>query len=102
MRMVRMAISALPPPEESAMRMPKNFYVLVLACATAFSTTNGLAKPDPYWLRSWNEAQMSRPLVMQSQSRIAPADEPGTPLLIQGQVFEPNGRTPAAGVVVHA
>jgi protocatechuate 3,4-dioxygenase beta subunit len=39
---------------------------------------------------------------MASTGRIAAVMEPGTPLVIRGQVFEPDGRTPARGVVIHA
>jgi protocatechuate 3,4-dioxygenase beta subunit len=60
------------------------------------------AEADPYWLRSWEEAQKSRPQSMASVGRIAPESEPGLPLVVHGRVFEPDGRTPAAGVVVHA
>src|SRR4051812_22825989 len=35
-------------------------------------------------------------------ARIAPADEPGERLVIHGKVYEADGRTPAAGVVVYA
>lgn len=34
--------------------------------------------------------------------RIAPAGEPGTPLVLDGTVVAPDGRTPLAGVVVYA
>ncbi|MEO7522384.1 MAG: hypothetical protein ABIW79_11265 [Gemmatimonas sp.] len=34
--------------------------------------------------------------------RIAPAGEPGTPLVVSGTVFNPDGRTPAANVLVYA
>lgn len=53
-------------------------------------------------MRSWTEAQKNRPAEMTSRGRIAPEDEPGPPLVIHGQVFLPDGRTPASGVVVHA
>jgi len=36
------------------------------------------------------------------QARIAPAGEPGEPLVVSGQVFDPSGEKPAAGVVVYA
>lgn len=36
------------------------------------------------------------------QARIAPADEPGEPLVVSGQVFDPSGEKPVAGVVVYA
>lgn len=57
---------------------------------------------DPFWMRSWNEAQRTRPQTMTSISRIAPVREPGTPLVVHGQVLGPDGRAPAAGVIVHA
>lgn len=34
--------------------------------------------------------------------RIAPAGEPGTRLVIQGTVYQPDGRTPAPGVLMYA
>jgi len=37
-----------------------------------------------------------------TDSRIAPSDEPGTPLLITGTVYAPDGVTPIAGAVVYA
>lgn len=36
------------------------------------------------------------------QARIAPAGEPGEPLVVTGQVFDPSGQKPVAGVVVYA
>lgn len=71
---------------------------VLAACAPRAS----FGQADPYWLRSWNEAQKSRPATLASRSRIAAADEPGTPLLIHGQVLAPDGRSPAADVIVHA
>lgn len=71
---------------------------VLAACAPRAS----FGQADPHWLRSWNEAQKSRPAVPASRSRIAAADEPGTPLLIHGQVLAPDGRSPAADVIVHA
>jgi protocatechuate 3,4-dioxygenase, beta subunit len=60
------------------------------------------AQADPFWLKSWNEAQKTRPDRLTASGRIAPAAERGVPLLIRGQVFKPDGRTPASDVVVHA
>ncbi|MDP8983045.1 MAG: hypothetical protein M3O35_20915 [Acidobacteriota bacterium] len=36
------------------------------------------------------------------QAHIAANDEPGARLIVQGQVFSPDGRTPAGGVTVYA
>jgi len=60
------------------------------------------ARVDQGWLRQWQEAQRYRPPVLESEGRIAPGDEPGTPLIVDGQVFEPDGATPAVDVVVFA
>jgi protocatechuate 3,4-dioxygenase, beta subunit len=42
------------------------------------------------------------PALLFSRAQIAQADEPGDPLIVQGQVFAPDGRTPAPGVTVYA
>lgn len=49
------------------------------------------------------DAQLSdsRSPASRSHAVIAAADEPGEPLVVQGTVFEPDGTTPAAGVVVY-
>lgn len=73
-----------------------------LVLASALGSQCALGQADPFWLKSWNEAQRSRPTQMNSTGRIAPAVEPGTPLSIQGLIVEPDGRTPAQGVIVHA
>lgn len=75
-------------------------FLLVLAGACI--PRQGWGQADPYWMRSWNEAQKSRPATLYSSSRIASATEPGEPLRVRGTVLLPDGRTPAAGVTVHA
>jgi protocatechuate 3,4-dioxygenase beta subunit len=74
----------------------------ILVLAGVLASRECLGQADPFWLRSWNEAQQTRPERMSSTGRIASATEPGIPLTIAGQVLEPDGRTPAPGVVVHA
>ena len=74
-------------------------YVLILL---AIISSVCWAEVDPFWLRSWEQAQINRPAVMQSNGRIAAPDEPGIPFVIHGQVFKPDGRTPASDVVVHS
>lgn len=56
---------------------------------------------DPAWLKSWNEAQETRPANIESLGRIALEDEPGIPLTIHGWILRPDGE-PANDVVVHA
>ncbi len=61
-----------------------------------------MSQADPFWLKSWNEAQRGRPAQMSASSRIASENEPGIPLHIEGEIVKPDGRTPARDVVVHA
>lgn len=57
---------------------------------------------DPDWIRMWEAAQKERPTQMPSVARIAPASEPGQPLVIHGKLVAKDGRQPLAGVVVFA
>lgn len=57
---------------------------------------------DPGFIRDWEAAQRDRPGTLTSTERIAAKDEPGTPLLIHGRVYLPDGVTPAPDVVVFA
>ncbi|MEO1054342.1 MAG: hypothetical protein AAFX87_27135 [Bacteroidota bacterium] len=66
-----------------------------------FLNSNAQGQVDPRWLNSWNEANEMIPSKISSVSRIAPEDEPGKPLIIQGKIFNPDG-TPAKNVLVHA
>ncbi|MFK8031371.1 MAG: hypothetical protein AB8G18_14135 [Gammaproteobacteria bacterium] len=74
--------------------------ILITVSAT-FVIESSHAQADPAWLKSWAEAQERRPAVLVSHSTIATEDEPGTPLVINGTVLQPNG-TPASDVIVHA
>ncbi|MBW3671159.1 MAG: protocatechuate 3,4-dioxygenase [Acidobacteria bacterium] len=57
---------------------------------------------DSGFVGDWEVAQRDRPRELTSIARIADSEEPGTPLLIHGRVYLPDGVTPAAGVVVFA
>jgi protocatechuate 3,4-dioxygenase beta subunit len=57
---------------------------------------------DPDWIRMWEAAQKERPAQIPSAARIAPASEPGQPLVIHGRVFGKDGRQPRAGTIVFA
>ncbi len=72
-------------------------FLVGMACAPSLSQ----AQADPTWLKSWNEAQSTRPQTLSWQGRIAAEGEPGEPMIIHGEVFDPLGG-PAAGVLVHA
>jgi len=74
---------------------------ILLLAGTILTATESRGQADPAWLKSWNEAQESRPASMKSSGRIASENEPGIPLIISGRIFGPDDM-PADGVVVHA
>jgi len=41
------------------------------------------------------------PVEIKSSTRLAPANEPGEPLTIQGTIFQSDGKTPAAGIILY-
>lgn len=57
---------------------------------------------DMEFIRAWERIQRQKPARLMSRARIAPADEPGTPLAIRGHLFRANGKTPAPGITVFA
>ena len=57
---------------------------------------------DPDFVRMWNDAQSSRPLLPGPRASIVGPDEPGTPLTVRGQLFGADGTTPLANAVVFA
>ena len=60
------------------------------------------AQTDPEWIRMWEAAQKERPATIPSIARIAPASEPGQPLIIHGRLLGKDGRQPLGSVVVFA
>lgn len=78
-----------------------------LAAFTVAIVLAGGAPPgeaqDREFVRAYERAQASKPARVESVSRIAPNGEPGTPLVINGRVYQTDGRTPAgAGITVFA
>lgn len=61
-----------------------------------------LCAQDGGWVRDWERAQRERPASIAEEGRIAPAGEPGTPMVVRGMIVEADGRTPVADVVVFA
>jgi len=57
---------------------------------------------DVEFIRAWQRAQRAKPDPVPSRARIAPAGEPGNPLIIRGHVFRADGKTPAPGITVFA
>ncbi len=71
--------------------------VSILACITV----SVLAAVDPYWQRSWEHANENRPENIQTTVTVANRNAKGQPFVIYGRVLEPDGKTPAANVLVH-
>ena len=82
--------------------MRKGWPALCGVALVVFSAAALEAAVDPEWLQTWQAVEHQRPAHLESTGRLAPADEPGTPLVVAGRVFEPDGTTPAPGVVVFA
>lgn len=72
------------------------------AVAVAALTSGHLAAQDAEYLRALERAQQHRPAAVSHTARIAPPDEPGTPLVIHGRLFAADGRTPLPDAVVFA
>lgn len=68
--------------------------LIVTACAASAQ--------DREFVRAYERAQTAKPARLTSIARIAPAGEPGDALVINGRVFQTDGRTPAAGITVFA
>jgi protocatechuate 3,4-dioxygenase beta subunit len=72
---------------------------ITLLAALALSTA--ALGEDAHFVRMWTEAQKQKPARLENAARIAPASEPGQPLVVRGEVRLPDG-APASGVVVFA
>jgi protocatechuate 3,4-dioxygenase beta subunit len=71
-----------------------------LLFVTLFVTSRGAQ--DVEFIRALERTQAARPATLHSTARIAPPEEPGTPLVVHGRVYAADGRAPLAGVVVFA
>jgi protocatechuate 3,4-dioxygenase beta subunit len=82
----------------------RTFLIALPAIAAALRPRITEARPpqDLEFIRAWERAQQSRPHTLTSRARIAPAGEPGTPMVIAGRVFQRDGRSPAPGITVFA
>ena len=78
------------------------FYALpaVSAALTLWPATT--SAQDVEFIRAWERAQLDKPDPVLSRARIAPAGEPGIPLIIHGRVFRSDGKTPAPGITAFA
>lgn len=84
--------------------MNRRTFLITASTVSAFFVLrpHELAAQDVEYLRALERAQRDRPAVLTSRARIAPAGEPGTPMVIHGRVFKADGRTPAPGMCVFA
>ncbi|MGE5837252.1 MAG: hypothetical protein ACM4AI_22455 [Acidobacteriota bacterium] len=84
--------------------MDRRSFLTTLTAATALLSVRPVAAmmQDLEYERALERAQRDRPRVLNSSGRIAPASEPGTPLVIHGRVFRQDGRTPAPEMIVFA
>ena len=74
--------------------------LIIGTCVTALASAALLAQ-DVEYQRAIERAQQSRPTQLSSTARIAPASEPGDPLLVRGQLLSVDG-SPAANAIVFA
>lgn len=77
------------------------FSLMIVLAGSLFPSGSVKGQVDQRWLNSWNEANKMKPSAVLSVSRIAPENEPGTPFIIKGKIFNPDD-TPAKDVVVHS
>lgn len=81
----------------------RSFLTTLTAAAALLSVRPAAAMvQDLEYERALERAQRDRPRVLTSSGRIAPASEPGTPLVIHGRVYRQDGRTPAPEMIVFA
>ena len=74
---------------------------LVAGLVTLLVTSATLTAQDVEYIRAVERAQQQRPAALAATGRIAPASEPGTPLIVRGHLLNIDG-SPAAGAVVFA
>lgn len=82
----------------------RNFLVTLTLASTTILTRRGAAAAvqDVEYLQALERAQRNRSRTLTAKGRIAPATEPGTPLVIHGRVFRADGTTPAPDLIVFA
>jgi protocatechuate 3,4-dioxygenase beta subunit len=75
---------------------------LTVAIAAPVALRTVSAFQDVEYLQALERAQRDRPRTLAASGRIAPAGEPGAPLVIHGRVVRADGRTPAPDMIVFA
>ena len=86
--------------------MTRRTFMTVTAAAVAAARAglhpDSIHAQDLEFIAALERAQKARPASFGSQARIAPAAEPGTPLVVRGRAIAENGTTPLAGAIVFA
>ena len=82
------------------MKFSLHFCGLTIVAALQLLAARAAAQ-DVEYIRAVERAQEQRPKAIANSARIAPATEPGTPMVLQGRVVKPDG-TPAVGTIVFA
>ena len=83
------------------MRTPLSITFATLFVTSAVLTSAAMTGQDVEYIRAIERAQGQRPAALTTTGRIAPTTEPGTPLVIRGQLLDVNG-SPAADAVLFA
>jgi protocatechuate 3,4-dioxygenase beta subunit len=73
-----------------------------LAAAPFVMPAGEVLAQDREFVRALEAAQRERPKTLTSSGRIAPASEPGDPLVVHGRAVAEDGKTPIGGAVVFA
>lgn len=74
----------------------------LLALVTALVTLASPLAQDREFIAALERAQRGRPATLTSSARIAPASEPGSPMVLKGRAVDEDGKTPLAGAIVFA
>ena len=74
---------------------------MIGVAAAALYAVAGVGAQDVQFIRAIERAQQQRPANLTSTARIAPASEPGTPLVVRGRLLSVDG-SPARATTVFA
>ena len=80
----------------------RSFLITLTLATTMLAFRPAAWAEDVEYMQALERAQRARPRQLSANGRIAPAGEPGTPLVIHGRVFREDGRTPAPDIIVFA
>ena len=79
----------------------RSLVAVVVSAGAVLTTVAGIAAQDVQYQRAVERAQQQRPANIGPTGRIAPASEPGDPLVVKGRLLNVGG-SPAADAIVFA